>query len=1497
MSAVNLPVVGAPKPSPAPADGPQLPHYPTRCFNLLIFPGSVPLRIEIRDLQNNFPDQWNLYLLGLDAFKKLDETSDLSYYGIAGIHGLPYRPWGGVQGDNQGGWQGYCTHTSILFAPWHRPYLALFEQTLYGIVQDIAGQFPTDTKARYQQAAITFRIPYWDWAANPPNGDGYFPNSVAAPTINVITPQSNGQTVQIPNPLYSYNFAPLNPVAGDFPDAPQRSWPNTLRYPSSTTSAKAISQEQQVLDAMASQFASLQGNVNILMNDPNYKDFAAFSNHAWETNDPSTFASLEDIHNSIHGDVGGNLGHMSELDYSAFDPVFWLHHVNVDRLFAIWQALNPTSYTIDKVDQSGTFVIQANSEVTDTTPLAPFADATGASYWTSDGARQTTTFNYAYPETQRWTFNSDADYQASVQTAVQTLYGGLTNQFVQAQGLNLAAIPATLPPVTSVKAEAKDASVQASTQEPAQEPLQQAVIDNVPAAQHHNGSHILRDLVSHIKSEFPGHSKPSTDGTRGLDLEAEIGKYPQPAPTPGSFTEYIVNVKVPKHVLAQTFRVHVFLGPFDTATNTWSTQDALVGTVVVFGKAETTGCGKCKDDAKANVVITGTIPLTAALLEEYKKGTLGGLGKENVLPWLKKNLHWRVTVADGTEQQREEVPGLKVSVVTTEVALPVAGFPQYSGVYELHPEVTDGRPAGYNVAASHKDYKLILECYHPSAKFYTPYLFCDYIDTPGLSRDDCEALRADENNGSLGKLSKLYSYFRPLKPDSYRRVLRPHPAGGWPTLPPIGLVNKHEELVCQDVYLDSHELFSQLVTTTNIVKLGPKPGVFMSSVNVGEGLTRVWRHWLSECVRCEAQEDEPRYEREKKLLWADSANNVGLRMNVVERKDLEPIVVRRDEDPPVSYTLQYKELAVRTSQLLLMMERSFEQETKHSDAIKKLFREGFGAPDNFITSKERRTFREWEKHPDGQAGVAAGLIVGLVLGFAHRANSANIDLTVDLGYSNYEGTNGNNGVSHWWGIRYAAAPVGDLRFRAPQEPPVNTTLQSANAHGPNCHVSPSTGLSSTNSEDCLFLDVYAPTENNSTPHPVFVWIQGGGFNGLSDLNRDGSGLIAAADHDMVVVTFNYRVGPYGFLASKEVKGNGDLNAGLLDQRKVLRWVQKYIHLFGGDPKHVTIGGASAGGASVDLQLTAYGGRDDGLIHAAAAESQSFGVQFTVSEAQYQYDALVKRVSCNTTADTLKCLRNTDIKTLASNNPNIPNPGGAGGTPVFMWSPVVDGNFTPDFSYNLYAQGKFLKVPAIFGDDTNEGSIFAQPKDSFPTVTSMNNFLKNNFPKLNETHITEIDYLYPEAEQFPSSSTYWRSTSNAYGEMRYNCAGLFVSAAFPNHGVADSWNYHWDVLLPANAANGLGVTHTAEVGSIWGSSSGVEAALIPYIQGYWASFIRTKDPNKLKPSSSPTWETYTGANMQRMHFVNDVKSVGMETVDAGQKTRCAYLNSIGAAVGQ
>lgn len=211
--------------------------------------------------------------------------------------------------------------------------------------------------------------------------------------------------------------------------------------------------------------------------------------------------------------------------------------------------------------------------------------------------------------------------------------------------------------------------------------------------------------------------------------------------------------------------------------------------------------------------------------------------------------------------------------------------------------------------------------------------------------------------------------------------------------------------------------------------------------------------------------------------------------------------------------------------------------------------------------------------------------------------------------------------------------------------------------------------SNTTDEDCLFINVYAPTDaSTDSPLPVYFYISGGGFNALSDANLNGTSLIQASDHSIVVVTFNYRVGLFGFLASAEVEADStaSVNNGLYDQRKALEWVQKYIHHFGGDPSHVTIGGASAGAASVFYHLTAYEGRNDSLFSAAAAESQSFATMLTIDESQYQYDYIINATNCSSETDTLSCLRSVSAPDIQRVNKNLPFPQSSG-PPAYMYS--------------------------------------------------------------------------------------------------------------------------------------------------------------------------------------------------------------------------------------
>lgn len=207
-----------------------------------------------------------------------------------------------------------------------------------------ANLFPTTTRARYQAAARSFRVPYWDWAANPPAGETFFPRAISDETVSIVTPQSDGKVVRVTNPLFAYQFKPLNPNGADFanlrgtPVSVQHlwrcmvyslsqydKWPTTLRYPTNVRAVDAKSNQALVEPAAATQAASLQGDVYVLLNDPSYKTLEAFSSNEWHqptrSSRSSRLGSIEDLHGNIHSCVGGPMGHMSQLQYSAFDPI------------------------------------------------------------------------------------------------------------------------------------------------------------------------------------------------------------------------------------------------------------------------------------------------------------------------------------------------------------------------------------------------------------------------------------------------------------------------------------------------------------------------------------------------------------------------------------------------------------------------------------------------------------------------------------------------------------------------------------------------------------------------------------------------------------------------------------------------------------------------------------------------------------------------------------------------------------------------------------------------------------------------------------------------------------------------------------------------------------------------------------------------------------------------------------------------------------------------
>ncbi|KAF4597009.1 hypothetical protein EYR40_007459 [Pleurotus pulmonarius] len=231
---------------------------------------------------------------------------------------------------------------------------------------------------------------------------------------------------------------------------------------------------------------------------------------------------------------------------------------------------------------------------------------------------------------------------------------------------------------------------------------------------------------------------------------------------------------------------------------------------------------------------------------------------------------------------------------------------------------------------------------------------------------------------------------------------------------------------------------------------------------------------------------------------------------------------------------------------------------------------------------------------------------------------------IDVGNARYQGSvNAATNISSYLGIRYAAAPIGDLRFRAPQNPPALDGIQQATAEPQQClqagsgnsptNPNPTTSLISRatqDPEDCLFLNVFFPGSTVPTrPLPVVFWIHGGGYVAGGAGSFNGGDLISDAKNGVVTVIIQYRLGIFGFLSGSQVKANGALNAGLLDQEFALKWVQQHISKFGGDPDRVTIWGQSA---AADYALRLF--PDLGTANAATVARLYAGVGTPIDQA-------------------------------------------------------------------------------------------------------------------------------------------------------------------------------------------------------------------------------------------------------------------------------------------
>jgi len=446
-----------------------------------------------------------------------------------------------------------------------------------------------------------------------------------------------------------------------------------------------------------------------------------------------------------------------------------------------------------------------------------------------------------------------------------------------------------------------------------------------------------------------------------------------------------------------------------------------------------------------------------------------------------------------------------------------------------------------------------------------------------------------------------------------------------------------------------------------------------------------------------------------------------------------------------------------------------------------------------------------------------------------------------------------DGLTVYRGIPFAAPPVGDLRWRAPQ--PVvkwdSIRLATKFAPAPIQSGNPDCGKS----EDCLYLNVYTPAKSANEKLPVLVWIYGGGFSGGSTATPwyDGKKL---AQKGVLFVSIAYRVGQLGSLAhpdlSSENSNHVSGNYGLLDQIAALQWVKKNISAFGGDPDKVTIFGESAGAISVSMLCASPLAK--GLFRGAISQSGgSFGPtrptlypgenMKTLQQAENEGKEYIRKAGVSSIAE----LRKMDVDKL-------PSGWGLGSA----W-PIVDGSVIPDDQYRLYAAGKYNDIPVLIGYNSDEGLMFLPGKTPKEFIEA----IKFRYGKFADALLD----AYPVGENTIPKTARNLTRDVAFGWHNWTWARLQSET-----GKSKVYYYYFDQHpdYPEGSPDfGHGSPHAQDVSYVFQhidptnlqtTKSDLEISEAMGI--YWTNFAKYGNPNG---NDVPKWNAFTNSNPAVMYF--------------------------------
>ncbi len=438
------------------------------------------------------------------------------------------------------------------------------------------------------------------------------------------------------------------------------------------------------------------------------------------------------------------------------------------------------------------------------------------------------------------------------------------------------------------------------------------------------------------------------------------------------------------------------------------------------------------------------------------------------------------------------------------------------------------------------------------------------------------------------------------------------------------------------------------------------------------------------------------------------------------------------------------------------------------------------------------------------------------------------------------------------GIPYAQPPVDDLRFKPPQPLGCSDTTLQADAFANSCVQLDSSG-SVVGNEDCLYLNVWQPAETaGANLRPVMFFIHGGGnvqgsaSQQLSDGTYMYDGQQLAANGDVIVVTINYRLGPFGWLTdlalTSENGGASSGNLGLLDQIAALQWVRRNIGAFGGDPSRVMVFGESAGAVDTCALVASPLAKD--LFSRALMESGGC-VAIPLPQAEAAGERVASKVGCESAGDVSACLRGLSVDAIMAAGGATANVASAG---LGTYGPVIDGYALKNQPGLIIAAGEHNRVPMVVGSNSDETSTYVQ---AVPTC---------------EQYAADVQALYPTVagnalQQYPCDQ--YPTPQKAYialtSDARFICTARRDARAFDKGQQEATFRYVFTHAVDTPQGKANGAFHGLEL--LWVfqhlnvsgyTPSQGEQALADAMLQYWTQLAATGDPNA---NGVPPWPQY------------------------------------------